>query len=140
MIFRVKCLLSKETYPTLDSIKFGPTPMPRDKGMPKKVIIGLRAGQSCYHGKYRQGERIIVLLAKIKGSDLCRPLGSGTYDEYLCLYVLCALKGISLFSQETSIGHGFLRILKLAENNTTSQGGYFENILSPAVLVSTCTL
>jgi len=83
-----KMLIIKETYPTLDSLKSGLTPMLGDKGAPQKVIIGLIAGPSCYHGRYRQGERIIVLLSKIKGSDLYRPLGSGTYDQYLCQFLI----------------------------------------------------
>ena len=79
-----KLIIIKETYPTLDSLKSDPTQLPRDKGAPKKAIIGLRAGPSCYHGKYKQGERIIVLLANIEGTGGYKPLGSGTYDKHLC--------------------------------------------------------
>ena len=62
--------------------------MPRDKGAPKKMIVGLRAGPSYYHGRYKQGERIIVLLSKIEGTDRYRPLGSGTYDKHLCEFLI----------------------------------------------------
>jgi hypothetical protein len=81
-----KTIVIKETYSTINS----PTlcPMPRDEGEPKKTIIGLRAGPSCYHGTYKQGARIIVLLARIEGTNEYTPLGSGTYDKHLCEFLI----------------------------------------------------
>jgi hypothetical protein len=78
-----KTIVIKETYPTFDSPKTGPA-----QGVqgPPKTIIGLRAGPSCYHGRYKEGERIIVLLAKIVGTNEYKPLGSGTYDKHLCAF------------------------------------------------------
>ncbi|MDD5724471.1 MAG: hypothetical protein PHY29_12165, partial [Syntrophales bacterium] len=81
-----KIITIKEIYTSFDS----PTPglTSRDKGEPPKAIIGLRAGPSRYHGRYRQGDRIIVLLANIEGTAECRPLGSGTYDKHLCEFLI----------------------------------------------------
>ena len=81
-----KTIVIKETYSTIDS----PTlcPMPKDENEPRKAIIGLRAGPSCYHGTYKQGARIIVLLARIEGTSGYTPLGSGTYDKHLCEFLI----------------------------------------------------
>lgn len=81
-----KTIVIKETYSTIDSTTL--CPMPRDEGEPGKMIIGLRAGPSCYHGTYKQGARIIVLLARIKGTNGFIPLGSGTYDKHLCEFMI----------------------------------------------------
>lgn len=81
-----KTIVIKETYSTIDS----PTlcPMPRNEGEPRKTIVGLRAGPSCYHGTYKQGARIIVLLARIEETNGYTPLGSGTYDKHLCEFLI----------------------------------------------------
>lgn len=81
-----KTIVIKETYSTIDSSTL--CPLPRDEGKPGKTIIGLRAGPSCYHGTYKQGARIIVLLARIEGTNWYTPLGSGTYDKHLCEFLI----------------------------------------------------
>ncbi len=60
----------------------------RDESAPKKTIVKSIAGPRAYHGKYRQGERVLVLLEKIEGSDRYRPLGSGTYNKHLCEFLI----------------------------------------------------
>lgn len=81
-----KTIIIKETYKTFDSQSLGLGS--KDEGDPKKMIVSSRAGPSCYHGRYRQGMRIVVLLEKIKGADEYRPLGSGTYDKHLCEFLI----------------------------------------------------
>ena len=81
-----KTIVIKETYPTFDSLTLGPRPKDEDK--PEKTIIGLRAGPRSYHGRYKQGTRIIVLLAKTEGTDEYKPLGSGTFDKHLCEFLI----------------------------------------------------
>ena len=76
-----KSIVIKETYPVLNPSP--PAAAPRGEKKPQKVIIGMKAGPSCYHGKYSQGARIIVLLEKLAGSDEYKPLGSGSYNKYL---------------------------------------------------------
>jgi len=68
-----KAIVIRETYKTFDPqlTDLGA----KDEGTSKKMIVSSRAGPSCYHGKYRQGMRIVVLLEKIKGTDEYRPLG-----------------------------------------------------------------
>lgn len=58
----------------------------KDESEPSKMVVADRAGPSFYHGKYKQGMRIVALLEKIKDTDKYRPLGSGTYDKHLCLF------------------------------------------------------
>jgi len=77
-----KAVFIKESYPVFAPLT--PGSVPRTEGVPKKAIIGLRAGPSCYYGRYKQGDRIIVLLANIEGTGGYKPLGSGTYDKHLC--------------------------------------------------------
>ena len=81
-----KTIIIKETYKTFDSQL--PGLEIKDEGEPKKMIVSSRAGPSCYHGRYRQGMRIVVLLEKIKATDEYRPLGSGTYDKHLCEFLI----------------------------------------------------
>lgn len=81
-----KTIVIKETYKTYDSQL--PGLGSKAEGEPKKMIVSLRAGPSCYHGRYRQGMRIVVLLEKIEGADEYRPLGSGTYDKHLCEFLI----------------------------------------------------
>jgi len=72
----------KETCPIFQSPISAPKPI--DEGEPKRTIIRLTSGPSCYHGRYKQGSRIVVLLEKTDGKDDYKPLGSGTYDKHLC--------------------------------------------------------
>ncbi len=58
----------------------------KDESEPSKMIVANRAGPSFYHGRYKQGMRIVVLLEAIKGTNEYRPLGSGTYDKHLCVF------------------------------------------------------
>ena len=80
-----KTIVIKEIYKTFDSQL--PNLGSKDKGE-KKMIVSSRAGPSCYHGRYRQGMRIVVLLEKIEGIDEYRPLGSGTYDKHLSEFLI----------------------------------------------------
>ena len=71
----------KETYKAFNS---QPTaPVSKAEGESPKMIVRTIAGPSTYHGKYKQGARILVLLEKIEGSDKYKPLGSGTYNKHL---------------------------------------------------------
>jgi len=81
-----KAIVIRETYKTFDPqlTDLGS----KDEGTSKKMIVSSRAGPSCYHGKYRQGMRIVVLLEKIEGTDEYRPQGSGTYDKHLCEFLI----------------------------------------------------
>ena len=81
-----KFIVIKEVYTSPDSTN--PGLIPKDKGVQKKAIIGFRAGPSSYHGRYSQGDRIIVLLAGIEGASEYRLLGSGTYDKHLCEFFI----------------------------------------------------
>jgi len=81
-----KSVVIRESYKTFDPqlTDLGS----KDEGAPRKMIVSSRAGPSCYHGRYRQGMRIAVLLEKIEGTDEYRPLGSGTYDKHLCEFLI----------------------------------------------------
>lgn len=52
------------------------------------MIVGMKAGPSVYHGRYSTGARIVVLLEKAVGTHGYRPLGSGSYDRYLCEFLI----------------------------------------------------
>jgi hypothetical protein len=58
------------------------------EGEPNKNIVSSIAGPSTYHGSYEKGKRIVVLLKKIEGTETYRPLGSGTYNKYLCEFLI----------------------------------------------------
>lgn len=81
-----KAVVIRETYKTFDPqlTDLGS----KDEGAPKKMIVSSRAGPSSYHGRYRQGMRMVVLLERIEGTDEYRPLGSGTYDKHLCEFLI----------------------------------------------------
>ncbi len=68
----------------------------KDESEPSKMVVANRAGPSFYHGRYKQGMRIVVLLEAIKGTNEYRPLGSGTYDKHLCLFPI-ENRGIQTF-------------------------------------------
>jgi len=51
-----------------------------------KDIVANITGSSYYHGKYKKGMRIVLLLKKIEGTKKYRPLGSGTYNQHLCAF------------------------------------------------------
>jgi len=72
----------QESYPGFDSIVKDLTSS-KNK-ISRGQIVSTSAGPRPYHGKYKEGDRIIVLLKVIEGKDKYRPLGSGTYDEYFC--------------------------------------------------------
>ncbi len=65
-----------------------PGPGSKDEGEPPKMVVSSIAGPSTYHGRYKQGSRIVVLMEKIKGTDKYRPLGSGTYNKHLCEFLI----------------------------------------------------
>ena len=52
------------------------------------MIVRSTAGPATYHGKYKEGSRIVVLLEKIEGTGSYRPLGSGTYNKHLCEFLI----------------------------------------------------
>ena len=81
-----KTIIIKETYKTFDSQL--PGIGIKAEGEPKKMIVSSKAGPNSYHGRYRQGMRIVVLLEKIKAMDEYMPLGSGTYDKHLCEFLI----------------------------------------------------
>ena len=69
-----------EIYEVFDSQPHGSV---SKEGGPEKTVVRSIAGPRTYHGKYRQGERVLLLLEKLAGSNRYRPLGSGTYNEHL---------------------------------------------------------
>ncbi len=81
-----KNLTIQESYPVLNP----PAPGAASKGgnESKGMIVGMKAGPSAYHGQYSTGMRIVVLLEKAPGTQGYRPLGSGSYDKYLCEFLL----------------------------------------------------
>ena len=81
--FCEKSIIIQETYPNPEYMEAPRAAMPGDKGVPEKGLVVSRAGPSCYHGRYVRGDRIIVLLEEIEGTDAYKPLGSGTYDQHL---------------------------------------------------------
>ncbi|MRR17777.1 MAG: hypothetical protein EG826_15120, partial [Deltaproteobacteria bacterium] len=60
-----------------------PAPESNKDGEPSKMVAPTIAGPSAYHGKYKEGSRIIVLLTKTEENGSYKPLGSGTYNKYL---------------------------------------------------------
>jgi len=76
----------KETYQPASFQK--PALESKDESGQGKTITASIAGPATYHGKYKKDGRIIVLLEKIKGTANYRPLGSGTYDKYLCEFLI----------------------------------------------------
>jgi hypothetical protein len=60
----------------------------QDGSGPKEMIVASKAGPSTYHGHYTAGMRIIVLLEKVEGAHGYRPLGSGSYNKYLCEFLV----------------------------------------------------
>jgi hypothetical protein len=69
-----------------ETFKAAPDRILRDRS--GKTIVRKTAGPRAYHGKYKPGMRIVLLLEKNKGTDTYRPLGSGTYDKYLCEFLV----------------------------------------------------
>lgn len=76
-----KSIMIEESYPVLNPSL--PGAVSKDENKPGKTVIGIKAGPACYHGEYSQGARVIVLLERVTGSDKYRPLGSGSYNQYL---------------------------------------------------------
>jgi hypothetical protein len=83
-------IMVEETYPAPDFLKPPPAPVQRDGSGPEKGVVGMRAGPSCYHGRYERGGRVILFLEDIEGTCGYRPLGSGTYDKHLCEFFIGA--------------------------------------------------
>jgi hypothetical protein len=81
-----KTITIRETYKTYKPELVGHAS--RDEGATEKTIVKSIAGPRAYHGKYRQGERVLVLLEKIEARDRYRPLGSGTYNKHLCEFLI----------------------------------------------------
>ena len=77
----VKYIHIQESYPGSDSIVTDLTTSKNE--VSPGQIVSTTAGPRPYHGKYKEGERIIVFLKVIEVKNKYRPLGSGTYDEYL---------------------------------------------------------
>ena len=81
-----KTIAIKETYkPTSFQT---PAPGSKDGVESPQMLTRSTAGPATYHGKYQEGSRIVVLLEKNEGTGNYRPLGSGTYDKYLCEFLI----------------------------------------------------
>lgn len=81
-----KTIAIKETYKPASFQT--PAPGSKNEGGAPQMLTRSTAGPATYHGKYKKDGRIIVLLEKIKGTVNHRPLGSGTYDKYLCEFLI----------------------------------------------------
>jgi len=81
-------IMIQEAYPAPDFFEPPPARLPVDNRVPEKAIVGLRAGPSRYHGRYARGDRIIVFLDPVQGTDAFAPLGSGAYDKHLCEFLI----------------------------------------------------
>lgn len=79
-------LIIQESYAVLNPSL--PGAASQDGNESKGMIVGMKAGPSTYHGHYSTGMRIVVLLEKAPGTQGYRPLGSGSYDKYLCEFLL----------------------------------------------------
>lgn len=79
-------LVLEESYSTHCAMRPHHTPTTSKKH--EKTIARERSGPIQYHGVYRKGARIIALLVPVKGAGTYQPLGSGTYDEYLCEFLI----------------------------------------------------
>lgn len=55
---------------------------------PRETIAHTGAGPSPYHGRYRKGNRVIMLLEPTTDGAAFKPLGAGTYDGYLCEFFI----------------------------------------------------
>ncbi|MEE9913559.1 MAG: hypothetical protein K4571_17745 [Deltaproteobacteria bacterium] len=58
----------------------------KDENESSRTVVAQRAGPVYYHGRYKPGLRIVVLLEAIQGTAEYRPLGSGTYTKHLCVF------------------------------------------------------
>jgi hypothetical protein len=81
-----KTIEIKETYKSANSPK--PSLGSKDEGESNKTIVRSIAGPSTYRGKYNKGSRVIIFMERIEGTHKYRPLGSGTYDKYLCEFLI----------------------------------------------------
>ena len=82
-----KTIHIKECHPAFDSVRVG-AGLKNMKNKSEKEIVGVRVGPRYYQGKYVQGAKIIMLLSRVEGTDEYEPLGSGTYDKYLCEFLI----------------------------------------------------
>lgn len=76
----------KESYPSFNSVTTNLSSKENEEV--QRAIISTRAGPCLYHGKYKEGARIIVLLKKIERANEYQLLGSGTYDQHLCEFLI----------------------------------------------------
>jgi len=81
-----KDILIIETYPDYDSVTTDLTSKKSEGG--PMAIVSMNAGPRPYHGRYKEGSRIIIFLEEVTGTNEYRPLGSGTYDKYLCEFLI----------------------------------------------------
>jgi hypothetical protein len=102
----------------------------KDEGESPQMLVHSTAGPSTYHGKYKKDGRIIVLLEKIKGTANYRPLGSGTYDKYLCEFLI-ENDGIK------SINTNYFQFAKDVEKYAASEKSFIGFIKKLINLIST---
>jgi len=101
-----KAIEIKETYKTAASPSATLKPENKNDGA---TIVRSVAGRSSYRGKYEKGLRIIALLEKDEKTDKYKPLGSGTYNEHLCEFIIenGGVKSLYFrFAQDVSIYTG----------------------------------
>lgn len=96
-------------------------------------IVRTIAGPSTYHGKYKNGARVVVLLKKIDGTSKYIPLGSGTYNKYLGEFIIedDGIKSIEInyfrFAEDVGKYTGseklFIRFIKQLINSSSNREG-----------------
>lgn len=79
-------IIIQESYPVLNPSS--PETVGKGVNESQKIIVGMKAGPSAYHGLYTRGMRVVVLLKKVEGIQAYKPLGSGSYDRHLCEFVI----------------------------------------------------
>ncbi len=109
-----------------------PAPESKNEGEPPKMISRTIAGPGAYHGKYKEGSRIVLLLAKIAGAESYKPLGSGTYNKYLCEFLIenGGIKSVETdyfrFAQDlekhTATENKFIYLIKKLIESNSSKG------------------
>jgi hypothetical protein len=79
-------IIIRESYPVLNPSS--PETVGKGVNESQKMIVGMKAGPSAYHGLYTRGMRVVVMLEKVEGTHAYEPLGSGSYDRHLCEFVI----------------------------------------------------
>ena len=125
-----KTIEIKETYKP--AALRTPAPEAKNEGEPPKMIVRTTAGPGAYHGKYQEGSRIVVLLAKIEGCASYKPLGSGTYNKYLGEFLIedGGIKSIETdyfrFAQDvekyTATENKFINLIKKLIKSNSNKG------------------